>query len=454
MNHSNIWNLNCGRLQPLRGVRLIIGMVFSYCGLASEPLKISNVDSGHLKIEWEIRPVAPFAKNPIPLHYQLERSQDLVEWEAADSPLTVYRFENQMMHSVIVQNRANAFFFRGRRSIPEAFSFLGSDDLSQGKFSNLNLTGRTLSFSQIHASDFSGANLTGTHMFAVNGSQVRFDDSQLIGANLTASVVIRSSFNKAVLLGATVRFARLSDSDFSEADLRFGDFTGTDLFNSNMENADLRGAILLDTDMRFVRFHGSQIDPLTRIPPIPHLVWQIVNEGRAGADLSQVDLTGAHLLDADLKGTSFSGANLTAVDLRGADLRGAHLAGVNFALINLNDTLIDESTVFPPLLRTIWGIVNLKEDDLDLANVNLEDAVLINGHLKGANLQNARLNRAVLIGADLSHADLRNSQLSGAFLQGADLRFANLEGANTRGIDLNSVQFEQTIMPDGTIRNP
>lgn len=423
-------------------------------GSAAEPLMISRTEKGLLHLEWELKSIAPNARNTIPVAYQLESSQDLAHWERTGDPIVLERFENQSRHSVLIENQSENSFFRYLKSIPQEHLFLGSDDLSQGKFAHLILNGRTFSFSQIHSTDFSGASLVGAHMFAVNGSQVMLTASQLMGANLTASVVVQSNFMNADLHGATIRFGRFSDNDFSNSDLRFVDFTGTDLFNSNMENADLRGAILLDTDLRFVRFHGSRIDPLTRIPPIPHLVWQIVNEGRAGADLSQVNLTGAHLLDSDLRGTNFTKATLTAVDLRGSDLRDANLSRVNFDLLNISNTQINEATILPRILRVIWGIVNLKEDHLQLNRFNLEDAVLIDGHLVEANLQNAKLNRAVLIGANLSHADMRDCQLSGAFLQGADLRFANMEGANLRGAQLTSALFEQTIMPDGSIRNP
>jgi Caspase domain/Pentapeptide repeats (8 copies) len=95
--------------------------------------------------------------------------------------------------------------------------------------------------------------------------------------------------------------------------------------------------------------------------------------------------------------------------------------------------------------------LDLQEIDLhtkDLAGVNLHG-----GNLEGANLQGANLEKANFKGASLKDsffefADLRQANLEGANLQGAnlefaDLRQANLEGANLQGANLEFADLRQ-----------
>lgn len=51
----------------------------------------------------------------------------------------------------------------------------------------------------------------------------------------------------------------------------------------------------------------------------------------SGADLANVDLTGADLSGADLTEANLNGATLREVDLTGADLTGAQLAGADLS---------------------------------------------------------------------------------------------------------------------------
>lgn len=101
----------------------------------------------------------------------------------------------------------------------------------------------------------------------------------------------------------------------------------------------------------------------------------------SGADLTQLNLTGANLRGADLSGATLSKANLTKADLTGANLEGA--------------------------------ILNL---------ANLNSASLTGANLKSASLENA----------DLSYAGFISANLEAANLKDAKLEFTNFRGANFR----------------------
>ena len=104
-----------------------------------------------------------------------------------------------------------------------------------------------------------------------------------------------------------------------------------------------------------------------------------------------------------------SGANLREVDLSGAALNRAYLHGANLSGANLMGAYLHRA--------------NLMEADL-----------------REANLMRAYLNGAYLGGAYLSGAYLRDAFLNGANLMGADLMGADLMGADLRETDLGEVK--------------
>jgi uncharacterized protein YjbI with pentapeptide repeats len=86
---------------------------------------------------------------------------------------------------------------------------------------------------------------------------------------------------------------------------------------------------------------------------------------------------------------------------------------------------------------------------LDLSRVSLTDA-----DLSGRNFQDANLASSGFTRANLSNATFVNANLSGARLDGVDLRFTNLLNARAfNPDDHQGVFYEQTILPDGTIRS-
>ena len=420
----------------------------------ADTLTIIHANEGKAVVQWEAKPLAPFATKRILVSYQLQQSSDLRQWEALGDPV----LEDNPMHPnkgslTLTMSEGNRFFRQVKVIVGDDTDF-ESEDLSIGQFPNMALQNRSFSFSLMDETDFSGADLSGAHLFGADGISARFKQATLAGAELTTSILTNSDFRSASLTGATARFANLSQNDFSGADLRFVDFTGTDLFRSNLKEADIRGAVFTDTDLRLVPLHGAVLDEMTLMPEVPMLAWQIVNEGMPFADLSGLDLTGMVLSGGNLNGARLNGTRMTAVDLRGADIRGADLSDTVFDLMDVRQTIIDANTLLPDTLRIIWGIVNSRQDRLDLRDVDLTDAVLNSGYLREADLRGATLVGAVFIGADLRHANLRNADLRNAALQGADLGFADLTGARLSRNGLSGAHLEETILPDGSVSSP
>ncbi len=413
---------------------------------------ISISTEKEIKLVWNLPPLAPFLETPVEIDYILQGSTDFQTWTNIESlQVSDPSFEVNKIH--LLENEGLGMFFRSQRILAKDSLFLGATDLSNAQFQDTNLAGLDLAFCLLHEADFSQSDLSGVDLFATFGNQTQFIRANLTGVNFSASLLRRCEFQHVDLSGATARFATMTGNNFREADLRFVDFTGTDLFGSDMTNADLRGAIFLEADMTFVRLHGSRMDPLNRMAPKPLLAWQIVNEGRPGADLSNVDLSGMILSHSELRDANLSRANLTGVDFEGTDLRGADLRGTQAALVNLRGSILNDASRLPAPLRITWEIVNRQQDGRQLNNVNLSEAVLSGGHMEGFSLVGANLSQAVMLGTNLREANLQQANLSNAFLQGADLSFADLTGALLGGAQLTDARFENTIMPNGTIRN-
>ncbi len=87
--------------------------------------------------------------------------------------------------------------------------------------------------------------------------------------------------------------------------------------------------------------------------------------------------------------------------------------------------------------------INQKRDDLDFNFDNLD--------LSGWDFYSVSGNTicgALLFNASFQNSDLRRAKFNGASLHGANFLNANLEGAS-----FYDARFNNTIMPDGTIRS-
>lgn len=96
--------------------------------------------------------------------------------------------------------------------------------------------------------------------------------------------------------------------------------------------------------------------------------------------------------------------------------------------------------------------------NLDCPGAQMQDTNLTNLDLSEADFQEADLSGADLAGTNLTGANLVGANLESANLTGANLSFANLSQAwlveaNLTGTNLTGVTFNETVMPDGTLRN-
>lgn len=158
-----------------------------------------------------------------------------------------------------------------------------------------------------------------------------------------------------------------------------------------------------------------------------------------GCWLNDADLAGANLAGADLRGIDAERVDLADAVLQGADLRAADLrvdaSGADLRDVDLSGAAANvPDKVFASLPRPDFSGAHLGGAALvgtDFSGADLTDARLTDADLSGASLEMTALERANLFGAALPDAELYGAVLSGiqinretAFFDGGEERCA------------------------------
>jgi uncharacterized protein YjbI with pentapeptide repeats len=139
------------------------------------------------------------------------------------------------------------------------------------------------------------------------------------------------------------------------------------------------------------------------------------------------DLRGANLQEMDLSGANLEGAQLIKANLSQAKLEKAYLIGANLQQANLKEAQLRDARLIDSDLS------GSQLDNAELAGANLERANLTKASLRQANLSTSDRRVTWLVGANFTNADLQEAQLRGVNLQRANLSQANLQQANLTG---------------------
>jgi uncharacterized protein YjbI with pentapeptide repeats len=212
--------------------------------------------------------------------------------------------------------------------IPLNQADLGAADLGEASLSGADLGGANLSAADLGAANLSAAHLAGADLREANLSRANLSRANLSRANLSRANLSGADLGGANLSGADLSGARLSEAhlsraNLSEADLQAADLSvanlsgadlgGADLREANLSGADLSGADLRGAHLTGAHLTGAKINDFTRIDDKWRLVWEIVNQGAQGRDLSRADLSEANLRGAKLRGANLVGANLVGI---------------------------------------------------------------------------------------------------------------------------------------------
>jgi uncharacterized protein YjbI with pentapeptide repeats len=403
----------------------------------SVKLELAVTNQNSVVLAWQSQSVIPPPGFEILPDYQVYRSQDLRNWLPIGGRLTAAEDIGRGFTVTDSVNGTPLTFYRVESILDLPYAALSGKDLGNG--------------------DLRHANLFGANLFAAKLHNTTQRDAFLRGADLRFASITNSSLVEADLFAARLFGANLQETDLSGVHAGFADFGFADLFAASFRDADLTSAVLTGANLRFVALHGAVLDDSTLLDSKTRLIWQIVNEGANGMDLSNRDLSFADVSSADFQNASLRFANLFGLFAFGADLRGADLQGADIRFIDLRQALLDDNTRVIDQIRMVWEILNVPDAPRDFPGGNFASTLLTGADLADANLANcnfssAILNLANLAGADLTSATLINALLRDADLTGANLTRANLRNANLTGTILDGALFDETIMPDGSLR--
>jgi uncharacterized protein YjbI with pentapeptide repeats len=289
-------------------------------------------------------------------------------------------------------------------------------------------------------------------------NQWRKDNPQVIPdlsrANLYQANLRTFNLQKVNLSQANLSYAHLDRSQLNQANLQGANLLQASLCQANLNDANLDLAILKQT----------AIDSETILNTKIRKVWEIVNQGGAKKNFSNLDLSYANLFRVDLSNSDLSNADLNHANLSNSNLNGAYLYQANLTAANLYNANLENAYL----------------SHADLTSANLSQASLIGAYLRDAiadlvNLQGTKINYQTLIdykyyliwelvnqggvqknlsGADLSRANLKGIDFSEANLtkvnfansdlQGCIFFQANLTKTNFAKANLSNVNFSQT----------
>ncbi|MBR6412966.1 MAG: pentapeptide repeat-containing protein [Alphaproteobacteria bacterium] len=164
---------------------------------------------------------------------------------------------------------------------------------------------------------------------------------------------------------------------------------------------------------------------------------KLVEDIRAGRDLSGQDFSGINLKGADISGGHFAGASFKGAIFYQTDARGADFTDCDFTEAYFEDTDLSEAILTgADFSKTYLRRLKTKNTvaDADFENRLSVMEVLIQ-KLESGEIEIHSLTRSELMCLDLRRLDLSKIDLSGL-----DLSMFNLEGVNLRGVYINPLQ--------------
>lgn len=375
-------------------------------------------ENGDLVLTWPVH-ILRAGNSQLAATYQPEICDRLPAWHAIGSPIVGVNGPNRTSSARFPNLREKpASFLRVRATFDfsgRVFNFAGFTNaiLNNVIFQGASLFGAQLDGSRLNNANFAGADLRTSSIREVIGLNANFSFARMSDADVSSSDFTGANFSFAELSAADLTFSRLRDADlrgailqdaiinftslhgcriddntvldaralavwrivnnrgaglnFSNADLSFADLSdgnleNCSLVNANLDGADLQRANLADANLsnaslRHLDLRGTMITETTQIPAKWRLIWDIINNPRAGrvhdgailsqgfwvestferAGLRAADFNFGLMLDVNFNEVSAGGAIFRNAEFHGSTFRNANLRNANFSLAILND---------------------------------------------------------------------------------------------------------------------
>ena len=164
---------------------------------------------------------------------------------------------------------------------------------------------------------------------------------------------------------------------------------------------------------------------------------QLVQDVRAGKDLSGHDFSGINLKGADISGGHFAGASFKGAvfyktDAHGADFTGCDFTEGYFEDSDFSDSILTDAIFEKTYLRTLKTNNATLDEDLEKRLTAMEFLI--------KKIESGEIDIHCLTRSELMCLDLRRLDLSKVDVSDLDLSMFNLEGVNLRGVYINPLQ--------------
>ncbi|HCQ23358.1 MAG: low-complexity protein [Aphanizomenon flos-aquae MDT14a] len=238
---------------------------------------------------------------------------------------------------------------------------------------------------------------------------------------------------------------KIRNIDLSNVQLGGQQSEGKSLFKFVLNNLDLSGIVLKSANLNQANFQDSQFrsvgedgrwdtydDVIADLNNVQLKQANLINVNLSRVSMSQSDLSQANLNKANLSYTRLFGANLSSSQLVGTDLRNAILENASLTNADLSNANLTEANLYAARLVRVSAI-GTQLAYANLSKTDWQGADLSEAYLDYANLSYANLSATRLTGTSLRSANLENANLRDADLSRADLREANVAGADFQG---------------------
>lgn len=303
-------------------------------------------------------------------------------------------------------------------------------------FTNADIEMSEMSNCTFVGADFSYAKMCDSHSWA-RGRYTKF---------------IRRDFSESSFVGTIAKYVNFRYSTFTNTNFSGCDLSGSDFWYATFRINEIREA----KELRHARFLLKDYDDYLALIDKDIFFcyerqYKWLLECSEKGDLSEWNEWNPHsgymytgrmiyLAGADLKNLFLEKARLVNADLRGAIFEGTKLKGAQLDNAKLEESYMNYSPCFDE--ASLHGA--------NLRNASLGSATFRNAFVFDANLANANLGIADFSGADLRRADLRDTKSSAVNFSRAQLWEAQLEGADFYKCNFCSVDLRRVTVDSST----
>lgn len=316
--------------------------------------------------------------------------------------------------------------------------------------------------------DLVQADFTESDLRGANLSRSRLQDAKLTKANLQRANLQHANLTYADLTSANLRAAKMDNATFDHAIMREakiipiwteGKADRPSLRRAVLRHASLEAAILHNADLtearlNFARLHGAQMENV--IMPRAYVIDAVLegavlnNANLSNARIIRSSFKQAYLQNADLSGVRLKDSTFVAAIMNKLKLTGATIVNSRFDFTPVGFGLDDKQiqTASLDVGQTLSASSNTgnrsangartngaNRQPTNLANCPIETAsvkVLSSG-LRKADLSGARITNSVFLEGNLSETVFSGSTLTEVSFAGSNLEDSRFDGATFNG---------------------